>query len=398
MARPRTTRLPSSAKPTTVPIDGYRPAAYAPARGECVRYGRARGDHGVRPGRVDPGRVARRARAQSVAVIDQETQRVPPAAGVVRRPHRDRRRLRPRGADRGRHRARRPRSRRSARGDNSNILAARVARETFGVENVVARIYDPERAEVYQRLGIATVATVRWTADQMMRRLQPGGRAVGVVRRQRRRSGSPRCTSTRRWIGLPAHPDRGGHAGAGSPASPGSARGCCPTADTVLQEGDLVHVLASADRCCDEVSADARRPAAGRGGLMRVAIAGAGKVGRSIAAELIENGHEVMLIDKDPETIRPDSIPGAQWLRRRRLRAGRAGEGGPGQLPGGDRRHRRRQGQPRRVAAGQDRVRRPARRGPGQPPQERVAVQRGLGRRRRRVDAAHARPPWSRRR
>ena len=45
-------------------------------------------------------------------------------------------------------------------GDNSNIVAARVARETFGVENVVARIYDPRRAEVYQRLGISTVATV----------------------------------------------------------------------------------------------------------------------------------------------------------------------------------------------------------------------------------------------
>ena len=60
-------------------------------------------------------------------------------------------------------------------GDNSNILAARVARETFGVENVVARIYDPRRAEIYQRLGIPTVATVRWTADQMLRRLLPGG-------------------------------------------------------------------------------------------------------------------------------------------------------------------------------------------------------------------------------
>ena len=60
-------------------------------------------------------------------------------------------------------------------GDNSNILAARVARETFGVDNVVARIYDPGRAEVYQRLGIPTVATVRWTADQMMRRLLPEG-------------------------------------------------------------------------------------------------------------------------------------------------------------------------------------------------------------------------------
>src|ERR1051325_502042 len=60
-------------------------------------------------------------------------------------------------------------------GDNSNIIAARVAREMFGIENVAARIYDPRRAEVNQRLGIPTVATVRWTADQMLRRLLPSG-------------------------------------------------------------------------------------------------------------------------------------------------------------------------------------------------------------------------------
>lgn len=60
-------------------------------------------------------------------------------------------------------------------GDNSNILAARVVRETFGVTNVVARIYDPGRAEVYERLGIPTVATVRWSADQVLRRLLPEG-------------------------------------------------------------------------------------------------------------------------------------------------------------------------------------------------------------------------------
>ena len=60
-------------------------------------------------------------------------------------------------------------------GDNSNIISARVARETFGVDNVVARIYDPRRAEVYTRLGIPTVATVRWTADEMLRRLVPEG-------------------------------------------------------------------------------------------------------------------------------------------------------------------------------------------------------------------------------
>ncbi|MBU2111380.1 MAG: TrkA family potassium uptake protein, partial [Actinobacteria bacterium] len=60
-------------------------------------------------------------------------------------------------------------------GDNSNIIAARVARETFGIQQVVARIYDPGRAEVYQRLGITTVATVKWTADQVLRRILPAG-------------------------------------------------------------------------------------------------------------------------------------------------------------------------------------------------------------------------------
>lgn len=60
-------------------------------------------------------------------------------------------------------------------GDNSNIITARIARERFGVDNVVARIYDPRRAEVYQRLGIPTVATVQWTAERIMRRLLPEG-------------------------------------------------------------------------------------------------------------------------------------------------------------------------------------------------------------------------------
>ena len=58
-------------------------------------------------------------------------------------------------------------------GDNSNILTARIARENYGIPNVVARIYDPRRAEIYQRLGIPTVATVTWTIDQVLRRLLP---------------------------------------------------------------------------------------------------------------------------------------------------------------------------------------------------------------------------------
>jgi trk/ktr system potassium uptake protein len=58
-------------------------------------------------------------------------------------------------------------------GDNTNILTVRIARETYMIPNVVARIYDPKRAEIYQRLGIPTVATVTWTIDQVRRRLLP---------------------------------------------------------------------------------------------------------------------------------------------------------------------------------------------------------------------------------
>ncbi len=63
-------------------------------------------------------------------------------------------------------------------GDNSNIMTARIARETYEVANVVARIQDPRRAAIYQRLGIATVASVAWATDQVMRRLTPEAHTV----------------------------------------------------------------------------------------------------------------------------------------------------------------------------------------------------------------------------
>jgi trk system potassium uptake protein TrkA len=66
-------------------------------------------------------------------------------------------------------------------GDNSNILIARVARETFNIERVVARIYDPKRAAIYQRLGIPTVATVAWTTERVLRRVLPDEPAVEWV-------------------------------------------------------------------------------------------------------------------------------------------------------------------------------------------------------------------------
>jgi trk system potassium uptake protein TrkA len=127
-------------------------------------------------------------------------------------------------------------------GDNSNIIAARVARETFNVRNVAARIYDPRRAEVYERLGIPTVATVRWTADQMLRKLLPEGSeplwrdATGkVVLIQ-----VPVGTS---WIGEPV---KALEASAGTRVAYIDRLGApiVPQSGTVLQEGDVVHVIA----------------------------------------------------------------------------------------------------------------------------------------------------------
>jgi len=66
-------------------------------------------------------------------------------------------------------------------GDNSNILIARVARETFGVGRVVARIYDPRRASIYQRLGISTVATVSWASERVLRYLMESEGTPGWV-------------------------------------------------------------------------------------------------------------------------------------------------------------------------------------------------------------------------
>ncbi|GAB3280461.1 potassium channel family protein [Kineosporia babensis] len=131
-------------------------------------------------------------------------------------------------------------------GDNSNILAARVARETFGVSNVVARIYDPGRAEVYQRLGIPTVATVRWTADQMARRLLP----AGAISEYRDPSGAVILAEVqvhtgwvgRRMVSLEAASE------ARVAFLTRLGEGIVPGADTLYQEGDLVHFVLRHDR------------------------------------------------------------------------------------------------------------------------------------------------------
>jgi trk system potassium uptake protein len=127
-------------------------------------------------------------------------------------------------------------------GDNSNIIAARVARETFGVQKVAARIYDPRRAEVYERLGIPTVATVRWTADHMLRKLL----AEGSEPLWRDSTGKVVLTEVSvgtSWIGEPV---KALEAAAGTRIAYIDRLGVAivPQPGAIVQEGDVVHVIA----------------------------------------------------------------------------------------------------------------------------------------------------------
>ena len=126
-------------------------------------------------------------------------------------------------------------------GDNSNILAARVARETFGVENVVARIYDPRRAEVYERLGIPTVATVAWTTSQMLRRLLPMG-AADDWRDPTGTLGGGEVHVDPSWVGRRVV-SLGDASGARVAFVVRYGEALIPGPDTVMQENDLVHLL-----------------------------------------------------------------------------------------------------------------------------------------------------------
>ena len=136
-------------------------------------------------------------------------------------------------------------------GDNSNIIAARVARETFGLDNVVARIYDANRAAVYQKLGIPTVATVRWTADQVIRRLLPEGEAT-EWRDPSGRVVLAEVAYAPEWIGQRL--TRVEEAtGARVALLTRLGEGMLPHAQSVLQEGDLLHVTAAGERLDDVV-------------------------------------------------------------------------------------------------------------------------------------------------
>jgi trk system potassium uptake protein TrkA len=129
-------------------------------------------------------------------------------------------------------------------GDNSNIISARLARETYGVSRVVARIYDARRAQVYERLGIPTVATIRWAADRMVH-LVPEG-TVEVYR-------DP--TSVVSIVEVPLHRDWVGRTVKSLEENTGArvaylmrfGMGSLASPSTVLQDGDQVFMLVTDD-------------------------------------------------------------------------------------------------------------------------------------------------------
>lgn len=127
-------------------------------------------------------------------------------------------------------------------GDNSNIIAARVARETFGVEHVVARIYDSGRAEVFQRLGIPTVAAVRWSTDQVLRRILPEQALAGDFRDASGQALMAEVRLSPSWVG---HPLTEVEEAAGIRVCLVTrfGEGVVPTAEMLYQHGDIVHAM-----------------------------------------------------------------------------------------------------------------------------------------------------------
>ncbi|MSO86047.1 MAG: TrkA family potassium uptake protein [Acidimicrobiia bacterium] len=131
-------------------------------------------------------------------------------------------------------------------GDNSNIMVARTAREVFGLERVIARIYDPRRAAIYEKLGIPTIATVQWTTDRVLRRILPDVSVTEWVDPSAKIAMVERPVAAS-WVGRRL----------ADLELPGLARvaalsrlgvGQVPDSTLVTQEGDVVYMTVSADR------------------------------------------------------------------------------------------------------------------------------------------------------
>lgn len=145
-------------------------------------------------------------------------------------------------------------------GDNSNIISARVAREMFGVERVVARIYDAKRAAVYERLGIPTVATVPWTTDRLLNALTHDTETT----RWRDPTGTVAVTE------LDVHEEWVGRRVSDLEAASGGrvaflirfGTGVLPDSKTVIQAGDQIYLAAVSGQCAEAMVIAARPPGA----------------------------------------------------------------------------------------------------------------------------------------
>jgi trk system potassium uptake protein len=143
-------------------------------------------------------------------------------------------------------------------GDNSNIISARVARETFAVERVVARIYDPKRAAVYERLGIPTIATVPWSTDRLLNLLT----CETETTKWRDPSGNVGVTE------LPLHEDWVGHRVTALEGATGGrvafmirfGSGLLPELKTMIQAGDQVYLAAVSGRVTEAIAIASQPP------------------------------------------------------------------------------------------------------------------------------------------
>jgi len=143
-------------------------------------------------------------------------------------------------------------------GDNSNIISARVARETFNVQTVVARIYDYRRAEIYERLGIPTIATVPWTAHRLVQLV------LGEAAHEEWRDPSDRLAlvslrMSEEWIGRPLTEIEQG-TGTRIAYVTRFGLGELPTSSMLLQDGDVLHVMATDEQRATLPDIAASRP------------------------------------------------------------------------------------------------------------------------------------------
>jgi len=143
-------------------------------------------------------------------------------------------------------------------GDNSNIISARLARETFGVRRVVARIYDAKRAEVYERLGIPTIATVPWTTDRLLHALTRDTEMA----KWRDPSGTVAVLEValhEEWVGRPCT-DLEAATDARVAFLIRFGTGILPEPKTVIQSGDQVYIAAISGRAAEALAIAAQPP------------------------------------------------------------------------------------------------------------------------------------------